>query len=190
MKQKKPFYKKWWFWVLVFLFLLVMGNSNTKMTKTEDPTPSTEIVEEPQEVTDPIQTAIDNQHFKYSDLETSNSNGTIKISLHYDDSSWDETSFCNSCLTDYINICSELYSNDDINMVEYSVFVDLIDSKGNVNPNKGFSMRMSKSAYTTYTWENMAFKADSYKQIESDSEIYIYPGIKQNVDFTKMYYKG
>ena len=28
------------------------------------------------------------------------------------------------------------------------------------------------------------------KQIEADSEIYIHPGIKQAVDFSKMYYKG
>lgn len=29
MKQEKPFYKRWWFWLLAFLFLLVMGNMNT-----------------------------------------------------------------------------------------------------------------------------------------------------------------
>jgi hypothetical protein len=49
---------------------------------------------------------------------------------------------------------------------------------------------MPKDVYSSYTWENMEFMPDSYKQIEADSDIYIYPGIKRNVDFSKMYYKG
>lgn len=186
-KTKKPFYKRWWFFVFAFLFLLVMGNLNTGNKAAPTPTAKTQ---ESKEETDPIRAAVDNQHFAYSEYEAINNNGLVKISLHYDKESWDETTFCNSCLTDYINICSELYQIEDINKVEYYVFVDLIDSKGNKDSQKGFSMCMPKDVYSSYTWENMEFMPDSYKQIEADSDIYIYPGIKRNVDFSKMYYKG
>ena len=198
MNQEKPFYKKWWFWLLVFLFLLVMGNMNTQKTAPAESTPVAEATtqEEPQETPqeeekDPITTIIDEQGFSYSDLDVAKTDsGLVKISLHYDDTSWDETDFCNSCLTDYINICSKVYQIDGIEKVEYFVFVDLTDAKGNESKDKGFSMSMTKSVFDTYNWENIKYNPDSYQQIESDADIYIHPGIKPQVDFSKMYYKG
>lgn len=192
MKQEKPFYKKWWFWLLVFLFLLVMGNLNTQKTAPAETAPATEATtqEAPQEEKDPITAIIDEQGFSYSDLDVIQNNELVKISLHYDDTSWDETDFCNSCLTDYINICSKIYQIDGIEKVEYFVFVNLTDAKGNESKDKGFSMSMSKSVFDTYNWENIKYNPDSYQQIESDADIYIHPGIKPQVDFSKMYYKG
>jgi uncharacterized protein YneR len=197
MKQKKPFYKKWWFWVLVFLFLLAMGNANTQKTAPADSTPVAEATkEEPQETPqeeekDPITAIIDEQGFTYSDLDVvQTDSGLVKISLHYDDTSWDETDFCRECMSDYINICSKIYQIDGIEKVEYSVFVDLMDAKGNESSAKGFSMGMFKSTFNTYNWENIKYNPSSYKQIESDADIYIHPGIKAKVNFDKMYYKG
>lgn len=197
MKQEKPFYKKWWFWLLVFLFLLVMGNLNTQKTAPAETIPVAKATaqEDPQEAPqeeekDPITAIIDEQGFSYSDLDVIQNNELVKISLHYDDTSWDETDFCNSCLTDYINICSKIYQIDGIEKVEYFVFVNLTDAKGNESKDKGFSMSMSKSVFDTYNWENIKYNPDSYQQIESDADIYIHPGIKPQVDFSKMYYKG
>lgn len=193
MKQEKPFYKKWWFWLLVFLFLLVMGNLNTQKTAPAETTPVAEATtqEKPQEEKDPITAIIDEQGFSYSDLDViQTDSGLVKISLHYDDTSWDETAFCRECMSDYINICSEAYQIEGIEKVEYFVFVDLMDAKGNESKGKGFSMSMTKSVFDTYNWENIKYNPDSYKQIESDAEIYIHPGIKSQVDFSKMFYQG
>lgn len=192
MKQEKPFYKKWWFWLLVFLFLLVMGNMNTQKTAPTDSAPVAEATtqEEPQEEKDPITAIIDEQGFSYSDLDVIHSSGLVKISLHYDDTAWDETDFCRECLSDYINMCSKIYQIEGIDKVEYYVFVDLMDAKGNESKGKGFSMSMSKSVFDTYNWENIKYNPDSYQLIESDADIYINPGIKSKVDFSKMYYKG
>ena len=197
MKQKKPFYKKWWFWVLVFFFFLACASSNVQKTKTTETAPVAEATtqeepkEEPQEEEkDPIIAIIDEQGFSYSDLDVIQNNGIVKISLHYDDTSWDETDFCRECMSDYINICSEIYQIDGIEKFEYSVFVDLMDAKGNESKDKGFSMSMTKSVFDTYNWENIKYNPSSYKQIESDADIYIHPGIKAKVNFDKMYYKG
>lgn len=193
MKQKKPFYKKWWFWVLVFFFFVACANMNTQKTKTTETAPVAEATtqEEPQEEKDPITAIIDEQGFSYSDLDVvQTDSGLVKISLHYDDTSWDETDFCRECMSDYINICSKIYQIDGIEKVEYSVFVDLMDAKGNESKGKGFSMCMTKSVFDTYNWENIKYNPSSYKQIESDADIYIHPGIKAKVNFDKMYYKG
>lgn len=197
MKQKKPFYKKWWFWVLVFFFFLACASSNVQKTKTTETTPVAEATtqeepkEEPQEEEkDPITAIIDEQGFSYSDLDVIQNNGIVKISLHYDDTSWDETDFCRECMSDYINICSKAYQIEGIEKVEYYVFVDLMDAKGNESKGKGFSMCMTKSVFDTYNWENIKYNPDSYKQIESDADIYIHPGIKSQVDFSKMFYQG
>ncbi len=198
MKQKKPFYKRWWFWVLVFFFFVACANMNTQKTKTTETAPVAEATtqEEPQETPqeeekDPITAIIDEQGFSYSDLDViQTDSGLVKISLHYDDTSWDETSFCRECMSDYINICSKAYQIEDIEKVEYYVFVDLMDAKGNESKGKGFSMSMTKSVFDTYNWENIKYNPDSYKQIESDADIYIHPGIKAKVNFDKMYYKG
>lgn len=191
-KAKKPFYKKWWFWVLAFLFLLVMGNLNTG-PKEEKQETAPVVQEEPEEAPqekDPITAIIDAQKFEYSDLSIIENSGLLKISLHYDKTTWDETDFVRECLSDYVDICSEAYEIEGIDKIEYYVFVDLTDSKGNESSNKGFSMYMPKDVFKTYNWENLKYIPGFYKQIESDSEIFIYPGIKNRVDFEKVYYKG
>lgn len=201
MKQEKPFYKKWWFWVLVFFFLLVMGNLNTGKKTPADPTPNREeqkeVVEAPQESEEPqtieaqITSIIDSLHFKYSDLQIQDNGSSIMITLHYDQDSWDETRFCSDCLTDYINLCKEAYSIDGIDKVEYYIFVNMIDAKGNETSQKGFAICMAKDVFNTYNWDNLAFMPDSYKQISSDCELFdIHAGIAKNVDFSKVFYKG
>lgn len=195
-KTKKPIYKRWWFWLLIFFFFVALTNLNAQKNKktgsAPDSAPVTETTtqEEPKEEKDPITAIIDEEGFSYSDLDIIQNGGLVKISLHFDDTSWDETSFCRECLSDYVNICSKAYQIEGIETVEYYVFVDLMDAKGNESKAKGFSMCMPKSTYTTYNWENIKYNPGSYKQIEADSEIYIHPGIKQAVDFSKMYYKG
>lgn len=190
-KTKKPFYKKWWFWVFAFLFMLVMGNLNTGNKTKDAPEPKAEAeTVAPQTVEDQLTTIIDSLHFKYSDLEII-TGSTTKISLHYDKESWDETRFCQSCLTDYINLCKQAYALDGIDKVEYYVFVNLTDPKGNETSEKGFSICMSKDVFNTYNWDNLEYVTDSYNQIASDCEfIDIHAGIEKNVDFSKVFYKG
>lgn len=190
-KTKKPFYKHWWFYALVFLFFLVMGNLKTGKKEPAAPEPKPEVVEEaPKSLEDQLTDLIDSLHFQYSDLEIV-TGSTTKISLHYDKESWDETRFCQNCLTDYINLCKQAYSLDGIDKVEYYVFVNLIDAKGNETSEKGFSICMAKDAFTTYNWDNLEYVPDSYTQIASDCEfIDIHAGIMKNVDFSKVFYKG
>lgn len=200
LKDKKPVYKKWWFWVLLtFLIFLIVPVKQPATTEISAPEASSEASseatpeapEEPQTTEEKLTAIIDSLNFKYSDLKIYQNEGSVKISLHYDDDSWDETKFCSDCLTDYINLCAQAYQIEGIDNVQYFVFCKLIDSRGNEVSEKGFAMSMLKDKYEAYDWDNIEFVAGSYSQIEADSEyIDIHEGIKKNVDFNKMYYKG
>lgn len=196
-KQKKPIYKKWWFWVLIVFLILAFYPTKKQPSTKETSAPETsseatsEVSQEPQSTTEKITAIIDSLNFKYSDLQIYDNGSSVKISLHYDKESWDETTFCCNCLTDYINLCAEAYQISGIEKIEYYVFCDLVDTRGNATSQKGFAMCMLKEKYNAYTWKNMEFISGSYSQIEADSEyIDIHAGIKKNVDFKKMYYKG
>ena len=192
MEKKRPFYKRWYFWVVIVIWFIVLANigkKNNVPALVATPEPETEVQAEADE--SPITAAIDSLNFNYSDLKVIEGMESIKISLHYDDTAWDETRLVSDCLTDYVNLCADLYSKKDITKVEYYVFCDLTDSRGNKVSEKAFAMCMTKENFDKYTWDNIKFTEGTYSQIESDSEyIDIHAGIKKNVDFDKVYYKG
>jgi hypothetical protein len=198
MEKTRPFYKRWYFWIAIVIWFIVLANlgkKNNVPAQVVSPEATEEVsVEAPQEpdtTEGKITAIIDSLNFKYSDLKIYVNGSSVKISLHYDKESWDETTFCSNCLTDYINLCSEAYQISGIERIEYYVFCDLVDNRGNATSQKGFAMCMLKEKYNAYTWKNMEFISGSYSQIEADSEyIDIHAGIKKNVDFEKMYYKG
>lgn len=209
MKEKKLIYKKWWFWVLVILVIGMIGNAvDPKKPKEEASTAASSLEEtkeeskeeppveenEPQTTEEKIAAIVDAQHFKYSDyrfVTSPNDDGNISITLHYDDASWNETGFVVSCLTDYINICKEAYTIEGITKVEYYVFCDFTDVKGNPKTEKGFAICMIKENFETYNWDNIKGRSDAYPQIEKDCEyIDIHAGIRKNVNFDKVFYAG
>lgn len=193
MKEKKPIYKKWWFWVIIIFVVIpiLFGNRNKTQKQEVPPESVEEASQEPATTEEKITVIIDSLKFKYSDLQIYDNSPIVKITLHYDETSWDETRFCSDCLTDYINLCKQAYEIDGINKVEYYVFCNFIDSKGNENSEKAFVICMPKDNFDTYNWDNMKYKTGSYSQIESDCEqLGIHAGIKKNVDFNEVYYKG
>lgn len=196
MKEKKPFYRTWWFWVIIiFIVLPLMFGIKNTASKESTPEPaveaSKEASQEPETTESKFTAIIDSLKFKYSDLQIYDNDSSVKISLHYDNTSWDETHFCSECLTDYINLCQQGYDIPGIDKIEYYVFVNLQDAKGNEKSEKGLAICMTKDSFNTYNWDNMKYIAGSYDQIESDCEFLdIHAGIKKNVDFNKVYYKG
>lgn len=196
-KQKKPIYKKWWFWVLIVLFIPILNPNKKQSSPDVTPAPeasveaTTEDIQEPQTTEDKITAIIDSLNFKYSDLKIYDNGSKIKISLHYDDTSWNETRLCCACLSDYINLCKQAYEIDGIDKIEYYVFIDFIDSRGNEISEKGFAICMTKDNFNKYNWDNMKCITGTYPQIESDCEFLdIHAGLKKNVDFNEVYYKG
>ena len=199
-KAKKPIYKKWWFWLLVFLFLLVMGNLNTT-TKTEAPTQEEQppieekTASETKELSliDQVTAIVEDPSIGATDVKVVQGvpdADRFKITFTPKDSSWDDTGFVSDCLSDYIDICSKAYQLDGVNKIELYVFVDFIDSKGNVNQEKGFSMCMPKKNFDTYTWENLKYTKGIYNTLINDCELWtVHAGIEKNVNYDDVRYK-
>lgn len=190
-KTKKPFYKKWWFWVLVFLFLLMMGNMNTGKKSEPEETAPEEVVEHSTE--DKLTDIFNNLKIKNSDykiVQGTPDTDRYAITFHYDDESWDETWFVTDMFTEYVNLCREGYELDGVNKIQFYVFVDLKDSKGNIKSEKGMAICMPKDKFETYNWDNMKYEKQ-YETYNADCDLWdIHPGIRSKVDFAEVMYKG
>ena len=196
-KIKKPFYKRWWFWVLAFLFLLAMGNMNTKSKPqvTEQEPIQEDTVQEVKELslTDQVTAIVEDPSIGATDVKVIQGvpdADRFKITFTPKNSSWDDTGFVSDCLSDYIDICSKAYQLDGVNKIELYVFVDFTDSKGNVNQEKGFSMCMPKKNFDTYTWENLKYTKGIYNTLINDCELWtVHAGIEKNVNYDDVMYK-
>lgn len=196
-KVKKPFYKRWWFWVLAFLFLLVMGNMNTKSKPqvTEQEPIQEDPVQEVKELSlsDQVTAIVEDSSIGATDVKVVQGvpdADRFKITFTPKNSSWDDTDFVSDCLSDYIDICSKAYQLDGVNKIELYVFVDFTDSKGNVNQEKGFSMCMPKKNFDTYTWEKLKYTKGIYNTLINDCELWtVHAGIEKNVNYDDVMYK-
>lgn len=196
-KIKKPFYKRWWFWVLAFLFLLAMGNMNTKSKPqvTEQEPIQEDTIQEVKELslTDQVTAIVEDPSIGATDVKVVQGvpdADRFKITFTPKNSSWDDTDFVSDCLSDYIDICSKAYQLDGVNKIELYVFVDFTDSKGNVNQEKGFSMCMPKKNFDTYTWENLKYTKGIYNTLINDCELWtVHAGIEKNVNYDDVMYK-
>lgn len=194
---KKPFYKRWWFWVLAFLFLLAMGNMNTKSKPqvTEQEPIQEDPVQEVKELSliDQVTAIVEDPSIGATDVKVVQGvpdADRFKITFTPKNSSWDDTGFVSDCLSDYIDICSKAYQLDGVNNIELYVFVDFTDSKGNVNQEKGFSMCMPKKNFDTYTWENLKYTKGIYNTLINDCELWtVHAGIEKNVNYDDVMYK-
>ena len=194
---KKPFYKRWWFWVLAFLFLLALGNMNTKSKSqvTEQEPIQKDTIQEVKELslTDQVTAIVEDPSIGATDVKVVQGvpdADRFKITFTPKNSSWDDTDFVSDCLSDYIDICSKAYQLDGVNKIELYVFVDFTDSKGNVNQEKGFSMCMPKKNFDTYTWENLKYTKGIYNTLINDCELWtVHAGIEKNVNYDDVMYK-
>lgn len=200
MKEKKPFYKKWWFWVLVALFFLVMGNANTgnkQVTPKEEPVEEVveEVSEEVKELTtvDQLTAIVEDLSIEQSDLKVIQGvpdNDRFNISYTSTATVWDETDFVSSSLSDYVDICSKAYQIDGVNSIQLFVYVGMTDAKGNEKTEKGFDMCMPKDVFNTFNWENLKYQQGKYSFIKNECEFLdIHLGISSKVDFDKVMYK-
>jgi len=169
----------------------------TEVTEVTEEQPAEEQPAEesqPETTEDKIKSIVDAQNFKYSDyryVTNPDDSGDISITLHYDEASWNETGFIVSCLSDYINICRDAYTLDGITEIEYYVYCDFTDTKGNVSSQKAFAISMKKENFDTYNWDNLKGNSKAYSQIESDCEFLdIHAGIRSQVNFDKVFYAG
>ena len=145
---------------------------------------------------DTLTTIFDNLNIKYEGLsiykEVRDDDMNIyDVTYDFTDTVWDETALVNTVLTDYVNFCKQAYTLDGIDATEFYVFVSMTDTRGNSERQKAMVISMPKEAFDKYNWDAIKFMPGSYETIASDcTEFDIHAGIRKNVNFSKVYYKG
>lgn len=166
--------------------------NNTTDSDNLEPEPTTENTEKTYTASDDslkqlfsntILTKYENLTVSYDEV-----NSCYSISYFPVDDFWNETTFIRQCFNDYINYCQEAYLIDDVTNVEFHTSMNLTDSKGNVELKEVFHVRMNKDKFQSYNWDNLEYE-NIYDSFTSDCDFFwIYPGVLQEVDTSKIYY--
>lgn len=127
---------------------------------------------------------VDNVKAEYNDVFMS-----YTITYDYMDSVWDNADFVRKALSDYINYCQYAFKIPGIDCVSFEINTNMTDERGNVNMKNVMSIRMTKKAFSAYSWENMEYRSGLYSNFQRDSDFFwVYPGIAATLDDKNIYY--
>lgn len=128
---------------------------------------------------------------KYEDLSVEyNSLGWYTVSYKYNGMTINSSDLIRSNMTYYINFCRKAYQIDGVDSVHFDVSFDMKDAKGNISADEVFSLRMPKSTFETYKWENLEY-VSVYNQFSKDCEFWwIAPSILRFVEAEDVFYCG
>lgn len=94
--------------------------------------------------------------------------GIYKVVFRNEETVWDETDLISKMFSHYVNVCRKAYENEGINGIEFNIFGDVKDSRGNVANEHVMDISMPKNTFLLYDWDNL-FELN-YEQIEKDCE--------------------
>lgn len=177
-KTKKPFYKKWWFWMFVVLFFLVMGNLNTgKKTSVEDPAPV--IQEESKE--DPVLSCfIEATGIKEADITQKDK--YIQIVYTLDSTPYDYTDYVSKGLTHFVKTGKQIFDSTDCDTFRMDMKVD---------GSAVTSLIITKDNFGSIDWSSLTYTEGIYDQIQDKfQKFYVESTFMKDVDTTKIMYKG
>lgn len=146
-KIKKPFYKRWWFWVLVFLFLVVMGNMNTG---SQTATPANEVQSD-----DPLASLIESK--VSPDYTIKVNDGYYEIVYDLNKTPYDYTDYVSQALTHCLIVGKYLFENTNCNQLRMDMRSD-----GDVVT----SLIISKDGFNKHSWSDIAYTKEIYDDIQ------------------------
>lgn len=130
-------------------------------------------------------------NIKCSDLKIIPSGSNLQISFTSEQTAWDATDFVSRTVTDYIDFCKLAYGLDGVDHVDFYVFTDFTDPKGNTFTEKAVAIGMPKDRFETYNWSGMLFKPGLYEQLEKDCDLLdLHAGLASDVDKSEVQYKS
>lgn len=177
MKQEKPFYKRWWFWLLAFLFLLVMGNMNTGRN-TQAPAVQ-EVKEEVKE--DPLLTYF-SQATGVKEATINEEKDYIGITYTLDSTPYDYTDYVSKGLTHFVKTAKSIFENTDCNTLRMDMQVD---------GSAVTSLIITRDNFESIDWNSLAYTEGIYDQINDKfDKFYVESTLMKDVNTSKIMYKG
>ena len=201
MKKKKPL-PGWviailivWSFIILNVILAVLRPPSVTQNEIATDESTLEATTDEKDLTteDIIRAKIKELNIKCSDLtvyQDDPDKPQYIIRYHSDGEFWDETDFIADCISNYIKLCEDPFHNGNADKIEYIVYCDMTDARGNKDESKAFDMCMLKGDYNKYNWENLLSTTVNYDLLSADcQELYIHPGIKKNIKFDRLHYR-
>ena len=181
-KEKKPFYRTWWFWlILVLVLFFCLPARRPKETDTKESTPAAEATEaKTEEVVevDPLEEIVKD----LKNVETKTAGNTVDITYELNSTPYDYTDYVSKALTDYVETSSKIFSDTDYT----SIRMDMKDDSGIIT-----SLIMSKDSFKSISWSDDAYTEGIYDRIiDKFDKFYVESTLMKNVDTSKVMYKG
>lgn len=181
MKQQKTDNKKNTVTGIITLILIVLVIKIIWPSHKDEPAP---------DLTTP-EGIFESLNIKCSDLKIIPSGSNLQISYVSEDPAWDATDLVSRTVTDYIDFCKLAYTLDGVDHVDFYVFADFTDPKGNASTEKAVAIGMPKDRFETYNWSGMLFKSGLYEQLEQDCDLLdLHAGLASDVDTSEVEYKS
>jgi len=113
-------------------------------------------------------------------------NDYYTVDYHFIGTSWDETSFLRTIMSDYINTYRSVSSKIDVTLA-FFVRVDLTDTRGNTSNEIVAKIVMRDDVFASYNWANVS--GSIYETFSNDCELFdISSSILNYVDTEEIYY--
>lgn len=183
-KTKKPFYKKWWFWVLAFLFLLVMGNMNTGPKEKQQevaPIVETSSEEAPEVEEDPVLAAFA-KATGIKEASITQKDDYIEIVYTLNSTPYDYSDYVSTGLTHFVKTARQIYESTDCDTLRMDMQVD-----GSAIT----SLIITKDNFESIDWSSLAYLEGTYEQIQGKfQKFYVESVLMKGVDTNRIMYKG
>lgn len=174
-KTKKPFYKRWWFFVFAFLFMLVMGNLNTGNKAKNAPAPKQEKAEE---------TTIEDVFVKATNAKEytiNEGNGYLEITYTLNKTPYDYTDYVSQALTHLLEVATAAFKGETTQIrMDMKADGDIVTS-----------LILSKDGYNKHSWKDITYTEGIYNDIVGDfDKFYVESMLMNNIDPDKIMIKS
>jgi hypothetical protein len=125
----------------------------------------------------------DTVHISYQDpSQTAAGYGGIVTLTRDDLSPWDSKTFVQDFLSDFVRYGQQAFKVSGVDHLDFIVNTNFTDDHGKVSTDIGMEVKMSKSQFSSFNWQNLA-GSPVYDAMTSDSEYnYTAYSITQSVD--------
>ena len=176
MKQKRPFYKRWYFWVVIVIWFIVLANIGKKNSAPAQVTaPEPEFQEETTLSYFTQATGIKEASVKEQD-------DYIEIVYTMDGTPYDYTDYVSRGLTDFVKTGKLLYANTDCDMLRMDMQVD---------GSAVTSLIITRDNFESIDWSSLAYTEGTYSHVQDKfQKFYVESTLVKDVDTDKIMYKG
>lgn len=187
MENKKPIYKKWWFWVLLLIAIpamvgIVQGVNESRQTtsdKTEvEDSETSEPVNEEEKEDEPEENPEEETVFERTDFYE----GEQTIEIH-PGIVWSENSYFN-IVYDALDEIKEIFDeNDEAETVLVLIKADFMDSKGNEEEGFAITFRYSRDTFNELNYDNFKQMSlgEEWRILNESDGYFIHQAIRNNL---------